>query len=36
MVNVPQMKRTEPVPAPNRSSAAFPASITSGVSHSPT
>ena len=30
IVKVPQMKRTDPVPAPYRSSAALPAATTSG------
>ena len=34
-VNVPQMKRTEPVPAPYLSSAALPAAMTSGTSQRP-
>jgi hypothetical protein len=34
-VYVPQMNRTEAVPAPQRSRAAFPAAITSGWALSP-
>ena len=34
-VKVPQMNRTEPVPAPNRSSPALPAATTTGSLHSP-
>jgi hypothetical protein len=35
MVNVPQMKRTLAVPAPNRFNPSIPASITDGSSHRP-
>ena len=35
IVNVPQMNRTLPVPAPNRLSASVPASTTAGSAASP-